>query len=90
MQLATTTIKSLLRIVAGVPIVSLTLGSLLYLALSVTWIGRCVALSGVTVSSLKQRVRDVRIKIYDDEGHGLLFSQPKSVLNDVFESVTTR
>jgi predicted esterase len=39
-------IKSFLRIIAGVPIVSLTLGSLLYLVLSVTWTGRCVALSG--------------------------------------------
>jgi predicted esterase len=46
MLLAKRAIKSLLRIIVGVPIVSLTLGSLLYLALSVTWTGRCVALSG--------------------------------------------
>ncbi len=46
MKRATT---SLLRIVTGVPIVSLTLGSMLYLALSVTWTGRCVALSGAVV-----------------------------------------
>ena len=46
MKRATT---SLLRIVTGVPIVSLTLGSMLYLVLSVTWTGRCVALSGAVV-----------------------------------------
>jgi hypothetical protein len=45
-------ITSLLRIIAGVPIVSLTLSSLLYLALSVTWTGRCVALSGVVVGGV--------------------------------------
>jgi pimeloyl-ACP methyl ester carboxylesterase len=37
-----------------------------------------------TVASLKHRVSDVHITIYDDEGHWLLFSQPKSVLDDVF------
>jgi predicted esterase len=47
MQLAIRTIMSLLRIIVGIPIVSLTLGSLLYLVLSVTWMGRSVALSGV-------------------------------------------
>jgi predicted esterase len=52
MQLAARILKSLLRIVAGVPIVSLTLGSLLYLVLSVTWPGRCVALSGLTFGVL--------------------------------------
>jgi predicted esterase len=43
-----------------------------------------------TVASLIQRVSDVRIKVYDDEGHWLLFSQPKSVFDDVFESMTSK
>ena len=45
MPFAKKALKSLLRIAAGVPVVSILLGSLLYLALSVTWTGRCV-LSG--------------------------------------------
>ena len=52
MLLVKSAIKSLLRIIAGVPIVSLTLGSLLYLVLSVTWTGRCVALSGAILGSV--------------------------------------
>ena len=52
MPLAKRILKSLLRIVAGVPIVSLILGGLLYCALSVTWTGRCVALSGVIIGGV--------------------------------------
>ena len=52
MLLVRRAIKSLLRIIAGVPIVSLTLGSVLYLVLSVTWTGRCVALSGAILGSV--------------------------------------
>jgi predicted esterase len=43
-----------------------------------------------TVASLRQRVSEVRLKVYDDEGHWLLFSQPKSVLDDVFECMTAK
>jgi pimeloyl-ACP methyl ester carboxylesterase len=43
-----------------------------------------------TVASLKRRVSHVRLKVYDDEGHWLLFSQPTSVLHDVFEFITAK
>jgi predicted esterase len=43
-----------------------------------------------TATALKQRVSDVRIRVYDDEGHWLLFSQPKAVLDEVSECMAAK
>lgn len=41
-----------------------------------------------TVASLRQRAHNVRLRVYADEDHWLLFSQPQAILDEVWEFMT--